>query len=75
MKPRVAYSAHFGADRWMQEFERVKAYGQGAKVKANGVEYELFWISEDPPWIQLRDAKGEKRMVRKGDLLMLHLQP
>ena len=77
MKPKVSYSANFGADRWMQEFERVKAYGEKAKVTASGTEYSIDWINEDPPWVRLtyRDKDGVKhRMVRCGDVLMLHLQ-
>ena len=63
-KPKISY----GEFRWMQAFEKIKALGEGSNVGG----WEIFWIHEDPHWVQLKGKDG-KRMVRKGDVLLIEL--
>jgi hypothetical protein len=71
-KPRVTY----GEIRWFQAFEKIIALGVGAKVTANGETFRIVHWNPDHEyaWVQLRSMSG-LRMVRRGDVLMIELQP
>lgn len=70
MKPRVTYSDFLASrDAWGEAFARVKAIGEGSKLGA----WEILWIHEGPPdWVQLKLGR-QKRMVRRGDVLLIEL--
>jgi hypothetical protein len=75
-KPRIPY----GEILWFEAFEKLIALGVGAKLSANGQDYKIeHWNPEHShAWIQLRYKEGgqvKKRMVRRGDVLMIELQP
>ena len=59
---------------WFAAYSRIE---EGKKYTADGIEYEVSWKHENPPWLQLRfrvKGKVEHRMCRKGDPLMLDLR-
>lgn len=67
MKPRVSYSAVFGS-AWDKAFAKVKELGEGKTLG----DWRIAWVHEDPNWVQLT-RKREKRMVRRGDSLLIEL--
>ena len=73
MKPRIP----FAELAWFEAFNRVIAQGVGAKFTANGEDYRLtHWNpDEEYAWVVLTDKRKEKRVVRRGDVLMLELAP
>jgi len=68
MKQRIAYTDL----AWAVAFARIKVENERLP---NGVTYDgwkILWIHDDPPWILL-GKKRQRRMVRKGDPLLLEL--
>ena len=73
MKPQISYAEFQQArEQWMSAFEKIKALPEGTTLS----KYELAWVHEDPHWVQLayrEDGKRLKRMVRRGDVLLIEL--
>ena len=71
MKPKIAY-----ADlAWAAAFARIE---EGQRFTVNGIEYRVTWKHEDPDWVEINYRAGKKqqrRIVRKGDPLLLELRP
>lgn len=77
-KPRLSYAATFGATAWDEAFAKVKDLPKGAKLKAQGMEFELDWIAPEPHppsvWLKFRDqGKTKTYICRRGDVLLLEL--
>ena len=75
-KPCIPY----GELRWYEAFERLKKLPQGTKLTGGGVVYELDYCLDEPHpaslWLKYREnGKQKTRPVRKGDVLILELQP
>jgi hypothetical protein len=63
------------ADSWAAAFERIE---EGQKLSADGIEYRVSWKHTDPDWVELTHRTGKtlaRRIVRKGDPLLLELRP
>jgi hypothetical protein len=71
--PRITY----GELAWFAAFKRVIARGAGSRFTANGEKYRLKHWNPDREfaWVILVDAQKNERTVRRGDVLMLELQP
>jgi hypothetical protein len=74
-KPRISY----GEMRWYEAFTKLIALDVGAKLTANGQVYKIEHWNPEPThaFLQLRYKEGgqvKKRMVRRGDVLMLELK-
>jgi hypothetical protein len=70
-KPRIAYSDL----RWVVAFARIE---EGQKLRAGGIEYRVSWKHTDPAWVELTHRTGKtlsRKIVRKGDPLLLELRP
>lgn len=69
-KPRVSY-----ADlAWAAAFERIDEH---QTLFAHGIGYLVTWKHRDPDWLELTHRAGKKlakRIVRKGDPLLLELK-
>lgn len=74
-KPKIPY----GEQRWYEAFYRLIALGVSAKLTANGQTYKIeHWNPEHTcAFLQIRYKEGgqtKKRMIRRGDVLMLELK-
>lgn len=69
IKPRVSYADM----KWLAAFARLKDLPQGTKLTAEGFEFTLYHVFDEPHppslWLKYR----EDYIVRKGDPLILKL--
>ena len=65
-KPHLNYAEFIGA--WDAAFERVKGLREGDELG----DWKVIEVHTEPNWIWLR-RKKEKRMVRRGDQLLVEL--
>ena len=74
MKPRITY----GELLWQEAFKRITALGVRARVyDSYGNKYTLKHWNPDPElaFAIFRLADKSERVVRRGDVLMLELNP
>ena len=73
-KPRISY----GELAWQEAFKRVTVLGVRARLyDSHGTKYTLKHWNPDPEFAHaiFRMADKSERTVRRGDVLMLELQP
>ena len=66
MKPKVLYRDFIGT--WDEAFTKVKVLKEGERLGC----WKVIEVHVDPDWVWLRKKK-EKRMVRRGDQLLVEL--